>query len=155
MMHSECAWLVLMTFSAYICARASFIIAHFVFIWLALMYIITVKLFLYTKAYKRSEVIASLIHSFDTRWKWVICFTLRPNYLWGKSPDTHWIAGWVINTDLHTHCVLCMYLLDFWNSQIIFTKILGLFCEWSNRTLSIFSVQLSVIITWLTRTRVR
>jgi hypothetical protein len=30
-----------------------------------------------------------------TSWRWVDSFTPRPLYLQGKSPDTHWVGGWV------------------------------------------------------------
>jgi hypothetical protein len=31
----------------------------------------------------------------DTTWRWMVSFTPQPLYPRGKSPDTHWIRGWV------------------------------------------------------------
>jgi hypothetical protein len=88
-----------------------------------------VSLTLYTKEYKGIGGLASRIHSFYTRWRWLVSFILRPPYLRGKSTDTQWMGGCVRKTDFHTHCDLCMFSLNFWIFQIIFTKILVLFCE--------------------------
>lgn len=34
----------------------------------------------------------------STRWTWVVSFTPRPRYSWGKSPGTHWMEGWLGTT---------------------------------------------------------
>jgi hypothetical protein len=35
------------------------------------------------------------ILNLDTKWRRVVSLTLRPLYLWGRSPLTHWTGGWV------------------------------------------------------------
>jgi hypothetical protein len=42
-----------------------------------------------------SGSIAPLILNLNTRWRWVVNFTLRPLYPRRKNPGTHWIGSWV------------------------------------------------------------
>jgi hypothetical protein len=37
----------------------------------------------------------STILDLSTRWRWVVCFTLRLLNPWEIDPGTHWIGGWV------------------------------------------------------------
>jgi hypothetical protein len=42
---------------------------------------------------------SSTIFNVGTRWRWVVSFTSRPLYPWGKFPRTHCIGGCVDPTD--------------------------------------------------------
>jgi hypothetical protein len=153
-MHSKCAWPLLMNCSAYSCAHASLIFAYFVFIWPAPMHIPTVKLSLYMKVYNGIGGTASLIHSFYTKWRWIVSFMLRPPYLPRNSPDSHWMGGLVINTDLHTRSVGCMFHTTSETLKQFSRKFLHYFANGDNRELPVFNVLLSVMCTrWRSRLR--
>jgi hypothetical protein len=47
------------------------------------------------KTYWGSRSIPPRIHSLGARWRRVVSFTSEPLYPSGKTPDTHWIRGWV------------------------------------------------------------
>jgi hypothetical protein len=57
----------------------------------------TIKLFLYLchEGVWRSECIDPHFLDLGTSWKWVVSFTPRPLYPRGKSPNIHWIGGWI------------------------------------------------------------
>jgi hypothetical protein len=47
------------------------------------------------KAYGGLDVQIHIYLDHCTSWSLVVSFTARPLYPRGKSPDTHWIGGWV------------------------------------------------------------
>jgi hypothetical protein len=47
------------------------------------------------KAYRRIQIVASLIPNLDTKWRWVVNFSPQPLYLRENTPvPTEQEAGW-------------------------------------------------------------
>jgi len=47
------------------------------------------------KACRGTSSIAPLILTLGIRWRWVVNFSIQPPYPPEKTPDAHWIGGWV------------------------------------------------------------